>query len=169
MFFDSNGIGHIEFIPEGATVKRICFKEIFDHLRDSIRRKLCHTLRIHLISHHANFVSFPEWKHSYVGVDFIRPKRLWLPQEKPYGTSLPTCFSGAPNSYTNIDRRSYRPMETILKEDVDLFKCTPCYAASCETTGSCGCLHSRHQPQNSTTVVVGYVSFSYSTRHHWIT
>ena len=39
LFFYSKGIVHIEFIPEGATVKRIYFKEMFERLRDSIRRK----------------------------------------------------------------------------------------------------------------------------------
>ena len=38
LFFDSNGIVHIEFIP-GATVNKTCYKEILGSLRDSIRRK----------------------------------------------------------------------------------------------------------------------------------
>ena len=34
------------------------------------RSPLCHTLRTRLISHHAIFVSFPAWKHSYSGRSF---------------------------------------------------------------------------------------------------
>jgi hypothetical protein len=37
LFFDSPGIDHMEFIPEGATIN--CYKEILRHLRDSIRHK----------------------------------------------------------------------------------------------------------------------------------
>ncbi|KAJ4441242.1 hypothetical protein ANN_11093 [Periplaneta americana] len=39
LFFDSNGIVHMEFIPQGATVNKTRYKEILGHLRDSIYRK----------------------------------------------------------------------------------------------------------------------------------
>ncbi|KAJ4437672.1 hypothetical protein ANN_17817 [Periplaneta americana] len=39
LFFDSNGIIHMEFIPEGATLNKTRYKEILGRLRDSIRRK----------------------------------------------------------------------------------------------------------------------------------
>jgi aminoglycoside phosphotransferase (APT) family kinase protein len=39
LFFDSLGIVHMEFIPEGATVNKRRFKQILRHLRNSIRRK----------------------------------------------------------------------------------------------------------------------------------
>ena len=80
-----------------------------------------------------DFFSFPAWKRSYVGVDFIRPKRSWLPREKPYGTLLPTCFSGASRIYPNVGRRTQWPTATIWREDVNLFKSMPSYAASCVT------------------------------------
>ncbi|KAJ4451915.1 hypothetical protein ANN_03393 [Periplaneta americana] len=39
LFFDSNGIVHMEFIPEGATVNKTRYKEILGRLRGSIRHK----------------------------------------------------------------------------------------------------------------------------------
>ena len=39
LFFDSNRIVHMEFIPEAATVNKIRFKEILGRLHDSILRK----------------------------------------------------------------------------------------------------------------------------------
>ena len=39
LFFDSNGIVHMEFIPEGATVFKTRYKEILGCLYDSIRRR----------------------------------------------------------------------------------------------------------------------------------
>ena len=39
LFFDSNGIVHMKFITEDATVNKICFKEILGYLHDSIRHK----------------------------------------------------------------------------------------------------------------------------------
>ena len=138
LFFSWNGIVHMKFITEGATVNKTRKKKILGRLRDSIRRRrselwrrknwlllttaplhialflskrnlqgnrspFSHNLNTYLISHHSIFVSFPAWKHSYMGVNFIRPKRPWLPQKKLYGTFLPTCFSGASSSYTNVD------------------------------------------------------------------
>ncbi|KAJ4445277.1 hypothetical protein ANN_07078 [Periplaneta americana] len=40
LFFDSNGIFHMEFIPEGATVNKTRYKEILGRLRDSICREI---------------------------------------------------------------------------------------------------------------------------------
>ena len=37
--FYSNGIVHMEFIPEGATVNKTFYKELLSRLRDSIRHK----------------------------------------------------------------------------------------------------------------------------------
>ena len=141
LFFDSNGIVHMEFIPDGATVNKTRYKEILGCLHNSIHLKhpelwwrknwlLLHDntpahhsvlvqeelirqqvtvlshLHTHLILHHVILVSFPAWKHSYVGIDFIQPKGSWLPQGKLYGIFLPTCFSHASSSYTNVGRRS---------------------------------------------------------------
>ena len=39
MFYDSNGIVHIKFILEGATVNKLRHKETLSRLRDSMRRK----------------------------------------------------------------------------------------------------------------------------------
>ena len=39
LFLDSNGIAHMEFIPEVVTVNRTRYKEILGRLRDSVRRK----------------------------------------------------------------------------------------------------------------------------------
>jgi hypothetical protein len=39
LFFDSTGIVHTEFIPEGATVNKHRYKEIFHCLRNSIHHK----------------------------------------------------------------------------------------------------------------------------------
>ena len=39
LFFYSNGIVNMEFIPEGATVNKTRYQEILGRLRDSIRRK----------------------------------------------------------------------------------------------------------------------------------
>jgi histone-lysine N-methyltransferase SETMAR len=36
LFFDSSGIVHVEFIPEGATVNKHRYKEILCHLRNSV-------------------------------------------------------------------------------------------------------------------------------------
>ena len=75
-----------------------------------------------------DFCPFPRMKVGLLlhGVNLSRPKRSWLPQGKA----------------------------TILREDVDLFNCTPCCAASCVTYRFFGCLLSRRQSQNLMTVVV---------------
>ena len=39
LFFDTNGIVHMEFIPESVTVNKTYYEEILGRLRDSIRRK----------------------------------------------------------------------------------------------------------------------------------
>jgi hypothetical protein len=39
LFFDSFGIIHVKFIPEGATVHKHCYKGILRRLCNSIRRK----------------------------------------------------------------------------------------------------------------------------------
>jgi hypothetical protein len=39
LLFDSSGIVHMEFIPEGAPVNKHRYKEIHRRLRNSIRRK----------------------------------------------------------------------------------------------------------------------------------
>ena len=39
LFFDSNGIVHMEFIPERATVNKTRYKENLGHLLNSIHHK----------------------------------------------------------------------------------------------------------------------------------
>jgi len=39
LFFDSQGIVHMEFIPQGTTVNKTRYKEILPRLHKSIRRK----------------------------------------------------------------------------------------------------------------------------------
>jgi hypothetical protein len=39
LFFDSSGIVHMEFIPEGATVNKHRYQEILRRLRNSVHRK----------------------------------------------------------------------------------------------------------------------------------
>jgi hypothetical protein len=39
LFFDSSGIVHMDFIPEGATVSKHRYKKILRRLLTSIRRK----------------------------------------------------------------------------------------------------------------------------------
>jgi hypothetical protein len=39
LFFDSSGIVHMDFIPDGATVNKHHYNEILRHLHNSIRRK----------------------------------------------------------------------------------------------------------------------------------
>jgi hypothetical protein len=41
LFLDSHGTVHMEFIPEGATVKEHRYREILHRLCNSIRRELC--------------------------------------------------------------------------------------------------------------------------------
>jgi hypothetical protein len=40
LFFDSSGIVHMEFIPEGMTVNKHRYKEVLRRLRNSVRHKL---------------------------------------------------------------------------------------------------------------------------------
>ena len=116
---DSNGIVHMEFIPEGATVNKTRYKEIIGRLCDSIRRNrpelwrrkdwlLLHDdatahryvlVQEELVRQQATILPHspysPYLAHSiFFFVDFIRPKRSRLPEENPYGIFLSTCYSG---------------------------------------------------------------------------
>jgi hypothetical protein len=42
LFFNSSGIVHMEFIPEGATVNKHNYKEILHHLYNSLHPELRH-------------------------------------------------------------------------------------------------------------------------------
>jgi hypothetical protein len=75
--FDSSGTVHVEFVPEGETVNKHCYKEISCRLDNSVHRTL-------LISHHVISFSSPTYKKNYMGVDFSQPRRLSLPQGKLY-------------------------------------------------------------------------------------
>ena len=78
-----------------------------------------------------------KWCILNIRIVFLRERRFNSAEEvmtatrEVYGTILATCFSGASTSCTNVNRCS---LSSGQRRDMDVFKCTPCYAASCETS-----------------------------------
>ncbi|KAJ4425780.1 hypothetical protein ANN_27405 [Periplaneta americana] len=158
-----------KFIPQGATVDKILYKEILGRISNSIRRKrpeLWHRKNWLLLHDNA-----PAHRSILVQEELARQQVAVLPHP-PYSPDLAPCdfFSLSPheinpggrNFYAaekvmtatreavrhlpaNIFQRCFQqlhkrwqtciaPTATILREDVDLFKCTPYHAASSETS-----------------------------------
>lgn len=96
VFFYSNGIVHIEFIPQGATVDKILYKEILGRLSNSIRRKrpeLWHRKNWLLLHDNA-----PAHRSILVQEELARQQVAVLPHP-PYSPDLAPCdfFSLSPH------------------------------------------------------------------------
>jgi hypothetical protein len=130
MFFDSSGIVHMEFIPEGATVK-----EILRRLRNSIRlkrpelwrRKSSLLLHDNAPAHHSVLVEEEPAKQQVTV--FSHPPHSpdlapWRLKEKSSVYFSRRCHKGSRtkpvSSYTNISRLAQRPAVSVSREDVNM-------------------------------------------------
>jgi histone-lysine N-methyltransferase SETMAR len=87
LFFDSSGIVHTEFIPEGVTVNKHRYKEILRRLRNSIRRKHLELWRRKnwLLLHNA-----PAHYSALVQKELAK-RQVTVLSHPPYSPDLTTC------------------------------------------------------------------------------
>jgi histone-lysine N-methyltransferase SETMAR len=87
LFFDSSGIVHVEFIPEGVTVNKHCYKEILRRLRNSIRPELWRRKNWLLLHDNA-----PAHRSVLVQEELAKQQITVLPHP-PYSPDLAPCDS----------------------------------------------------------------------------
>lgn len=117
LFFDSLGIVHMEFIPQGATVNKTRYKEILRRLRDSIRRKRPELWRRKnwLLLHD----NAPAHRSVLVQEELARQQITVLPHP-PYSPDLAPCdFFLFPRLKEKLRGRRFHSPEEIITATKD--------------------------------------------------
>jgi hypothetical protein len=101
LFFNSSGTGHMEFIPEGATVIKHHYKEILCHLLNSIRCTHPELLRRqNWLLLNGNTPAY----HSVLVQEELAKQQITILQYPPYALDLALCdFSFVPHVGVNFN------------------------------------------------------------------
>jgi len=120
-FFDSQGIVHTEFVPQGQTGSQFYYSEILERLR----KRVVHvrpSIANHWMLHHDNAPC-----HMVISViEFLAKKCIPVVPQPPYSPDLSPCdFFLFPALKFYLKRRHFVTVENIEKAVTDQLKVIP--------------------------------------------
>ena len=122
-FFDSRGIVHHEYAPEGQTINKEYYLEILRRLRDTVRRKRPNMWAAKNFQlHHDNAPA-----HSaHVVQAFLAKNSMPLIRQAPYSPDLAPCdFWLFPKLKTTLNGRRFQSREDIMKKATEELQSIP--------------------------------------------
>ena len=122
-FFDSRGIVHHEYAPEGQTINKEYYLEILRRLRDAVRRKRPNMWAAKNFQlHHDNAPA-----HSaHVVQAFLAKNSMPLIRQAPYSPDLAPCdFWLFPKLKTTLKGRRFQSREDIMKKATEELQSIP--------------------------------------------
>ena len=120
-FFDSQGILHIEFVPQGQTVNRFYYREILERLRKRVVR-VRPSIANNWMLHHNNAPC-----HMAISViEFLTKKGIPVVPHTPYSPDLSPCdFFLFPKLKFYLKGRHFEKVENTEKAVIDQPKAIP--------------------------------------------
>ena len=122
-FFDSRGIVHHEYAPEGQTINKEYYLQVLRRLREAVRRKrpdMWAAKNFQL--HHDNSPAHP----AYVIHAFLAKNSMSLVRQAPYSPDLAPCdFWLFPKLKTILKGRRFQSREDIIKKSTEEFGSIP--------------------------------------------
>ena len=121
--FDSRGIVHHEYAPEGQIINKEYYLEILRHLRDAVRRKRPNMWAAKNFQlHHDNAPA-----HSaHVVQAFLAKNSMPLIRQAPYSPDLAPCdFWLFPKLKTTLKGRRFQSREDIMKKATEELQSIP--------------------------------------------
>ena len=116
-FFDSHGIVHHEYAPEGQTISKEYYQQVLRRLREAVQRKrLDMWAAKNFQLHHDNAPA-----HSaHVIHAFLAKNSMSLVRQAPYSPDLaPFDFWLFPKRKTILKRRRFQSREDIIKKSTE--------------------------------------------------
>ena len=120
-FFDSEGIVHTEFVPQGHTVNQFYYREILERLRKRVVR-VQPSIADNWMFHHDNTPC-----HTAISViEFLAKKGIPVVPQLPYSPDLSPCdFFLFPKLKFNLKGRHFGTVENIEKAVTNQLKAIP--------------------------------------------
>jgi len=120
-FFDSEGIVHTEFVPQGHTVDQFYYREILERLRKRVVR-VGPSIADNWMLHHDNTPC-----HTAISViEFLAKKGIPVVPQPPYSPDLSPCdFFLFPKLKFHLKGRHYGTVENIEKAVTDELTAIP--------------------------------------------
>ena len=120
-FFDSGGIVHTEFVPQGHTVNQFYYREILERLRKRVIR-VRQSIADNWMLHHDNAPC-----HTVISViEFLAKKGITVVPQPPYSPELSPCdFFLFPKLKFHLKGRHFGTVENIEKAVTDQLKAVP--------------------------------------------
>jgi transposase len=111
VFFDSEGVVHYEFLPQGLTVNKEYYLEVMQRLRETVRKKISDAWRENRrILQHDNAPSHS----SFLVRDFLAKHATTVLPQPPYAPDLaPADFFLFPKLKSTLKGRRFESIEAI--------------------------------------------------------
>ena len=120
-FFDSQGVVHKEFMPQGQTVNRGYYREVLEPLRKRVRRVRPEVADIWML-HHDNA---PCYNAIFVNV-YLTKKSIPVFPQPPYSSDLSACdFFVFPKFKFHLKGRHFGTVDNIQKVVIDQLRALP--------------------------------------------
>ena len=120
-FFDSEGVVHSEFVPQGHTVNQFYYREVLERLRKRVVR-VRPSIADNWMLHHDNAPC-----HTAISViEFLAKKGIPVVPQPPYSPDLSPCdFFLFPKLKFHLKGRHFGTVENIEKAVTDQLKAIP--------------------------------------------
>lgn len=120
-FFDSQGIVHKEFVPQGQTVNQHFYKEVLEKLRKRVIR-VRPNIKSTWVLHHDNAPC-----HTAISISqFLATKNIPVAPQPPYSPDLSPCdFFLFPRIKIHLKGRHFGTLENIQPSVTDELKAIP--------------------------------------------
>ncbi|XP_026811283.1 histone-lysine N-methyltransferase SETMAR-like [Rhopalosiphum maidis] len=120
-FFDSHGIVHKEFVPQGQTVNQHFYKEVLEKLRKRVIR-VRPNIKNTWVLHHDNAPC-----HTAISISqFLATKNIPVAPQPPYSPNLSPCdFFLFPRIKIHLKGRHFGTLENIQSSVTDELKAIP--------------------------------------------
>lgn len=120
-FFDSQGIVHKEFVPQGQTVNQHFYREVLERLRKRVIR-VRPNIKNTWVLHHDNAPC-----HTAISInEFLASKNIPVAPQPPYSPDLSPCdFFLFPRLKIHLKGHHFGTLENIAKAVTDQLKAIP--------------------------------------------
>lgn len=120
-FFDSHGIVHKEFVPQGQTVNQHFYREVLERLRKRVLR-VRPNIKANWVLHHDNAPC-----HTAISVmEFLASKNIPVAPQPPYSPDLSPCdFFLFPRLKNHLRGTHFGTLENIQSAVTDQLKIIP--------------------------------------------